>query len=160
MAALAIRRQAPEANEVGTILSMQRQRIERRFTDEEVGAIIQLASRLDDAVTGTPDEGLSLSEVRRIAGELGIAEAAVDEAVARHAVSQKRTRRRLRLRRVWRLILEAHALIYAVAISGIGAIDLVEGGGFDFVQYPAFGWGVLLAWHAGLTWLVGREAQA
>ncbi len=138
---------------------MQRQRIERRFTDEEVGAIIQLASRLDDAVLGSPDAGLSLSDVHRIAAELGIGEPAVDEAVAKHGVAQKRTKRRSRLRRAWRLVLEAHALIYAVAITGFGAVDLAAGGGLDFVQYPAFGWGVLLAWHAGLTWLVGRDTS-
>ncbi len=148
-----------QSTAVGTIVSMQRQRTERRFSDKEVGAIIQLASRLDDAVMGSPDVGLSLSDVHRIAAELGIAESAVNEAVAMHAVAQKRTKRRSRLRRAWRLVLEAHALIYAVAMTGIGAVDLAAGGGLDFVQYPAFGWGILLAWHAGLTWLVGRETS-
>jgi hypothetical protein len=137
---------------------MQRQRLstDRRFTDEEVGEIIRLASRLDDSVMGAPQPGLSLDDVVRIAGELGIPESVVAEAVARQATSSKWDRRLGRLRRAWRATLRIHLFVYATTIGGIGLIDLAEGGGFDFVQYPMVGWGVLLAWHGGLTWLLGR----
>lgn len=139
---------------------MPRQKImpvDRRYTDEEVGEIIRIASRLDDAVMGLPSAGLSLGDVRRIASELGIADSAVAEAVARHALEERRRSRFGRLRRVWRLALNVHLFVYATAIVGMAGIDLVSGGGFDFVQYPLFGWGVLVAWHAGLTWLLGRN---
>lgn len=139
---------------------MQRQRTmpaDRRYTDEEVGEIIRIASRLDDAVMGVPSAGLSLVDVRRIASELGIADSAVAEAVARHAVEERRRSRFGRLRRVWRLALNVHLFVYATGIVGMAGIDLVGGGGLDFVQYPLFGWGILVAWHAGLTWLLGRN---
>jgi hypothetical protein len=143
----------------GSIVRMQRQRDlgDRRFTDEEVGEIIRLASRLDDAVMGTPAPGLSFEDVRRIAAELGIPESAVVEAAARQAVESKRSRRLGSLRKAWRTMLQVHTFVYATTIVGIGAIDLVSGNGFDFVQYPMFGWGIILAWHGGLSWLLGRN---
>ncbi|MGF1666574.1 MAG: 2TM domain-containing protein [Acidimicrobiia bacterium] len=138
---------------------MQRQRDlgDRRFTDEEVGEIIRLASRLDDSVMGAAEPGLSFADVRRIASELGIPEAAVAEAAARQGVESKRSRRLGRLRRAWRTTLQIHGFVYVTTIAGIGAIDLAGGNGFDFVQYPMFGWGIILAWHGGLTWLLGRK---
>lgn len=143
----------------GSIVRMQRQRNlgNRRFTDEEVGEIIRLASRLDDAVMGAPAPGLSFEDVRRIAAELGIPESAIAEAAARQAVESKRSRRLGRLRKAWVATLQIHMFVYATTVVGIGAIDLVSGNGFDFVQYPMFGWGVILAWHGGLTWLLGRN---
>jgi hypothetical protein len=143
----------------GSIEWMQRQRNleDRRFTDEEVGEIIRLASRLDDSALGAAEPGLSFEDVRRIASELGIAESAVVEAAARQVLTSKRSRRLGRLRRAWLATLQIHAFIYATTIAGIGAIDLVSGNGFDFVQYPMFGWGIILAWHGGLTWLLGRN---
>ncbi len=138
---------------------MQRQRNvgNRRFTDEEVGEIIRLASWLDDSTMGVAEPGLSYADVRRIAGELGLPESAVAQAVARQAVESRRSRRLGRLRKAWLATLQVHGFVYATTIAGIGAIDLVSGDGFDFVQYPMFGWGIILAWHAGVTWLLGRQ---
>lgn len=137
--------------------SMQRQGIERRYTDEEVGEIIRLASRLDDNVAGHSELGLTLADISRIASELGIDEAYVTEAANRYAVDDRKARRRSRMRGFWVRVLQIHALIYATAIAGFAVIDLATGSGFDFVQYPAVGWGVLLGWQAGLTWLLGRS---
>jgi hypothetical protein len=137
--------------------TMQRQRIERRYTDEEVGEIIRLASRLDDAVMGPADSGLSLGDVQRIASELGIDETYVVQAAARYALDDRKARRRTRIRRFWVMAVKVHGFIYGTAIAGMAAIDLATGSGFDFVQFPAVGWGVLLAWHFGFTWLLQRS---
>lgn len=136
---------------------MQRQRADRRYTDEEVGEIIRLASRLDDSVVGPAESGLSLSDIKRIATELGIDESYVVQAATRHAVDDRRTRRSSKVRGFWSLALKVHGFIYGTTIAGLAALDLLSGGGLDFVQYPAVGWGVLLAWQAGFTWLVQRN---
>lgn len=130
---------------------------QRRFSDEDVGEIIVLASRLDSAAH--TDDGLDAGDVRRIAEELGIDPAAVAEAIARHAGRRRRGRRRHLTRRLSRLVLSVHTLLYGTSMVGLAAIDLAEGGGFDFLHYPLFGWGVVLAWHVGLTWLFRRSGR-
>lgn len=140
---------------------MQRERsIERLYSDEEVGEIIRLASRLDDSVVGPGSGGLSLDDVKRIASELGIDETYVVRAATRYAIDSRKTQRRSKVRGFWFLALKVHAFIYGTAVAGMAAIDLATGGGFEFVQFPAIGWGVLLAWQGGLTWLFQRDRKA
>jgi hypothetical protein len=136
---------------------MQRERVDRRYTDEEVGEIIRLASRLDDSVMGPSSTGLSLGDIKRIASELGIDESYVVQAATRYAAEGRKEQRRSRFRDFWVATFKVHGFIYGTAILGIAAIDLATGSGLDFVQYPAIGWAVLLAWHGGFTWLVGRN---
>jgi len=131
--------------------------LEHRFSDEDVGEIIRLASRLDDQVTGATDPGLGLADVHRIAGELGISSEAVAKAISSHARGVRRERRRTRLRQAWRRTLQAHGLVFGTSMAGLAGLDLAMGSGFDFVQYPFFIWGTILAWHGGLTWLLGRS---
>lgn len=136
---------------------MERRTQRHRYSDEEVGDIIRLASRLDPAPHR--DEDLDADAVRRIAAELGIGEQAVDRALADHSSLRRRRRWGARARKLSVLTLEAHALFYAVSMSGLAAIDLAEGGGFDFVHYPLFGWGILLGWHGGVLWLIHRRSR-
>jgi hypothetical protein len=136
---------------------MQRQDVDRRYTDEEVGEIIRLASRLDDSVVGPSSTGLSLGDIKRIAAELGIDESYVVEAATRYTVEGRKEQRRSKLRNFWLFVFKVHGFVYGTAIAGIAAVDLATGSGVDFVQYPAIGWGVLLAWHGGFTWLMTRK---
>jgi hypothetical protein len=138
-----------------------RRRVElpQRFTDEDVGEIIRLAARLDNAVMGLPEPGLTLDDVTRIAGEMGIPPSAVAQAVSAHLAESRRERRRFRLRAFWRRMLQVHLFLYGSTVTGLAAMDYLTGGGFEFVQYVASGWGVLLAWQAGLVWLFGRSPR-
>lgn len=54
----------------------------RRFTDREVALVLQRATELDDTETGSGSGGLSLEDLKEIAGEVGIAPTAIDRAVA------------------------------------------------------------------------------
>jgi len=52
----------------------------RRYTDKQVGQLIQRATELHDAESGSSDHSLSLQEVEKIASELGISTEHVLEA--------------------------------------------------------------------------------
>lgn len=54
----------------------------RRFTDREVALVLQRATELDDTDAGPAGGGLSLDDLKEIAGEVGITPAAIDRAVA------------------------------------------------------------------------------
>ena len=55
----------------------------RRFTDREVALVLKRATELDDAAsTPSGHRGTSIAELRSIASEVGISEAAINRAVA------------------------------------------------------------------------------
>ncbi|NNL30573.1 MAG: hypothetical protein HKO77_06105 [Gemmatimonadetes bacterium] len=54
----------------------------RRYTDREVALVLQRATEFDETDTGSATGGLSLEDLKEIAGEVGIAPAAIDRAVA------------------------------------------------------------------------------
>ena len=54
----------------------------RRFTDREVALVLKRASEMELSPEGEPASGLSLSELREIAREVGITAEAIDSAVA------------------------------------------------------------------------------
>ena len=135
---------------------MDREELERRrFTQDEVGELIETASRLDHLTT---ENGLSFQELRRVATELGISDKALLEAVAREldaeraarekeaaaqeAEEKKRKRRRKTLNE-WK----SHLTSYIAVIGGLAAIDWFSGGGLDWFFYPAAGWGIGLVIH-------------
>ncbi len=126
---------------------MDSQRQEQRFPRDEVGEIIDLAARLDDLVDDPTDRGLTLEQLVHVADEVGISRQAVELAVAderkrRSSVEQegrKRVRRRMRFVR--------HAMVYALVVSALLLIDVLNGGGWWFFYVAAL-WGALLALQA------------
>ncbi|MDX1492582.1 MAG: hypothetical protein R3253_00805 [Longimicrobiales bacterium] len=54
----------------------------RRFTDQEVALVLKRATELDEAGAAPAAGGLSLTDLREIAREVGISPAAIDRAVA------------------------------------------------------------------------------
>ena len=122
----------------------------RRFTQDEIGELIETASRLDQL---SLEKGLTYDELRRVALELGISEEALARAVAQEQEAQraaeeqreavreaerKRHKRRRKEINEWK----AHAASYVAVICGLGLIDWISGGGFDWFFYPAAGWGI------------------
>ncbi len=112
------------------------------YTKEEVTGLVELAARLDELAADAG--GLTYDELVSVAGEVGISEAAVAQAVA---LDRRDRRRRLRdarkqVRRRMRFI--RHATVYAVVVSALLLIDALNGGGWWFFYVAAL-WGAVLA---------------
>ncbi len=123
-----------------------------RYTADEAGELIQLATKLDDLVER---DDLSYEQVVKVAEELGITRRAVSRAVkARERqdridtkVAQRTVRRKLRFIR--------HTAAYVLGVGALVLIDILGGGGWWFF-YAAAVWGVVLALHA-LRFVTGRR---
>lgn len=122
----------------------------RRFTQDEIGELIETAARLDQL---SVEKGLTYDELRRVALELGISDEALAKAVAQEldakrsaeeqqekarAVEKKRQKRRRKEINEWK----GHAASYSAVIGGLALIDWFSGRGFDWFFYPAAGWGI------------------
>lgn len=127
----------------------------RRFSQEEVGELIETASRLDHL---SVENGLSFEELRRVALELGISDRALLEAVAREIEAERATReqetaesealeKKARRRRKRINEWKSHLVSYVSVIGGLAAIDWFSGAGFDWFFFPAAGWGIGLVIH-------------
>ena len=123
---------------------MDVQRQELRFPRDEVGEIIDLAARLDDLVEDPTDQGLSLEQLVHVADEVGISRQAVERAVAeerkRRSTGERDTRKRVRRR----MRFVRHAMVYALVVSALLLIDVLNGGGWWFFYVAAL-WGAVLA---------------
>ena len=116
------------------------------FDRDEAADVLDLAAALEER-DKERQERFDVDDVRRIAAELGISAAAVDEAV-RTIRRQERSeskdaktavRRRLRFIR--------HAMAYATVIAILALLDAVAGGDWWFFWFAGL-WGILLALHA------------
>ncbi len=123
---------------------MDVQRQERRFPRDEVGEIIDLAARLDDLVQDPSDQGLTLEQLVHVADEVGISRRAVERAVAdegkRRSADERDARKRVRRR----MRFVRHAMVYALVVSALLLIDVLNGGGWWFFYVAAL-WGAILA---------------
>jgi len=124
------------------------------FSQEEAADIIREATAR--ALSGkAPDQALTQEDLLAMAREMGVSESAVQSVLASRVGRDKVKRR---LRRAY-LALASHATSYTIVIGGLTLIDLVSGPGW-WVQYPAIGWGMGLAFHAMGTLLeVFRKAE-
>lgn len=118
----------------------------RRYARDETAEILDLAASLE---TSSSERELDLTrgDLYRIADELGISEAAVDEAI----VGRSRARRsdvraaRKAVRRRMRFI--RHAIAYTIVVAMLALVDALGGGGWWFFYVAAI-WGIALALHA------------
>jgi len=137
---------------------MDEQSQQRRFFEEEVGELIETATRLDQLRHEGP--GLGEEELRQVAAELGVSEAALQRALdqraeqeaahraarqarqeaqaAEAAAEAKRVRKRQKAINDWK----SHAASYVGVIGGLAAIDWFSETGFDWFFFPAAGWGI------------------
>ncbi|MFP2962050.1 2TM domain-containing protein [Myxococcus sp. 1LA] len=112
------------------------------FSQEEAAEIIREATTR--ALAGKDvDRALTREDLLAMAREMGVSEAAVESVIAGRAGRDKAKRR---LRRAY-LGLASHATSYTIVIGGLTLIDLASGSAW-WVQYPAIGWGMGLAFHA------------
>jgi hypothetical protein len=115
----------------------------RRFDSDDVGDLVDVASRLDDLT----DHRVSYSQLIEIADELGVPESSIRAALverdrerrANTKLARKQVRRRMRLIR--------HMAVYAIVISALFVVDALGGGGWWFGIVAAL-WGIALALHA------------
>ncbi len=114
-----------------------------RFTQSEAAEIIREATSRMLSPEG--DRHLSREELVAMARELGVSEEAVDQALAARA-QQKPAKKAPRLSRGALIGLVAHGTSYGIVISGLAIIDAMSGPGW-WVQWPAVGWGMGLAFH-------------
>jgi len=113
---------------------------------EDTSEILDLAGELDESVR-EGNVGLTREDLYRIAGELDIDPAAIDQAIHDRAKTasvsakqgKKAVRRRMRFVR--------HAMAYIITVSILAVIDALGGGGWWFFYVAGF-WGIALAMHA------------
>jgi hypothetical protein len=115
---------------------------DRRFTQDEVGELVELAGRLDEHSTD-----LSMESLTEVAAEMGVTESALQEAIAERdekaiadaAVDEpdpKTTRAEL--------VKEFRRQLQAFITTGfiVVAIDFLTTGGFTWSRWPLFGIGI------------------
>lgn len=128
----------------------------RSFTREEVGDLIETASKLEWAAATSSTSDVSLDELKSIATEMGISDQALAAALAKQAkedraaeaaLEQQRKRER-RVKAAW-TAWRTHIAVYVAVLLGLFVIDLMTGPGL-WVQWPAAGWGIGLLAHTGV----------
>lgn len=134
---------------------MDRRDIENRsFSKEEVGELIETATRLQHLAGDRTS--LSFEDLSRIAGELGIEDEALLEAVARRLQQREQsesearrleeeTRKRAAAWKGWR----GHLAAYLGGISGLALMDFATSPSNwpNWFFFPAAGWGIGLLIH-------------
>lgn len=123
------------------------------FTEAEAADIIREAST--HALRGQSRERtLTREEVLAMAREMGLSEASVEAALAgRDHKDQDRQKLRKEL-----LGLATHGFSYTLVMGGLTLINLFSDPTW-WVQWPAVGWGIGLAFHAlGVTMGMARRA--
>lgn len=124
--------------------------VSRQYSTEEVGDIIDVASRLESLTKERKQQmrtGVTYEQLVEIASEFGISEEAVLRAldttatVAPTAAAPSKSPR-------WSRLFRFHAASYAATMAGLSIIDIAEGNGLDWVWFPAAGWGIWLSFHA------------
>lgn len=129
----------------------------RRFTQEEVGDLIETASKLEWAAATSSTSDVSLDELKSIAAEMGISDQGLAAALAKQereerelaAVRDQARRRERRVRAAW-MAWRTHIAVYVAVILGLAVLDLMTGDGINWVQWPAAGWGIGLLAHTGV----------
>ncbi len=123
---------------------MDAQQQERRFPRDEIGDIIDVAARLDGLVEDPTDRGLTFDQLVHVAEEVGISRGAVERAVRvenkRRVVDQREAKKRVRRR----MRFVRHAMVYALVVSSLLLVDVLNGGGWWFFYVAAL-WGAILA---------------
>lgn len=119
----------------------QMKRMQRTFSTEEVGELIELAARLDD-LAGSG--GLDYDQLVRVADEVGISRRALERAVSAERAERRMVEKQARKQVRRRMRFVRHTAVYAVVVSSLLLVDALNGGGWWF-YYVAAVWGAVLA---------------
>lgn len=112
------------------------------FSQNEAADIIREATARSLAGRDV-DRALTQEDLLAMAREMGVSETAVESVISSRAGRDKAQRR---MRGAY-MGLASHATSYTIVIGGLTLIDLFSGPSW-WVQYPAIGWGMGLAFHA------------
>ncbi|NND84265.1 MAG: 2TM domain-containing protein [Acidimicrobiia bacterium] len=130
---------------------MDREELEqRRFSQEEVGELIETATRLDGLVG---DRGLTLEELRNVAAELGISDDALLEALETRLRGERAEKEEQEAAEATTAALadtrraqvnewKQHTAAFLGVNGGLAILDLVTGGGFEWFFYATAAWGI------------------
>lgn len=138
---------------------MDRNELERRrFSKEEVGELIETATRLD----GLTDNGLGLDELRGIAAELGVSDEALlgalderlraeraeraEQDLTAASIAARKDARHEQVKE-WK----QHTAAYLGVNGGMAILDLLTGNGLDWFYYIAAMWGIGYLIHSMLV---------
>jgi hypothetical protein len=127
---------------------------DRRFDRGETADILDLASSLSGDA-GADAFDLDRADLYRIAAELDIPPSAIDHAIgelARRRRSETKEMRRA-VRRRMRFI--RHLVAFAVVVSVLAIVDILDGGGWWFFYVAAL-WGIAVALH-GSRFITRRD---
>lgn len=125
-----------------------------RLSEVEAADIIREATTR--SLTGRDaDRTLSREDLLTMAREMGLSESAVEGVLAARARKQQRQHRR----RKALVGLAWHGASYAIVIGGLTLMDVL-GGPAWWVQWPAIGWGIGLAFHAAAMLVPANHQEA
>ncbi len=126
------------------LVAVDAQQQQQRFPRDEIGDIIDIAARLDDLAEDSTDLGLTFAQLVHVAAEVGISRTAVEQAVRQERKRQTADAREARKRVRRRMRFVRHAMVYALVVTALLLIDVLNGGGWWF-YYVAALWGAVLA---------------
>ncbi len=141
---------------VGIVTLMTQEQQPRRYTQDEVGDLIETASKLEWAAATSSTTDVSLEELKSIASEMGISDQALAAALAKQqredreaeVVRAEARKRQKRVKAAW-TAWRTHIAVYVAVILGLAVLNLITGGP-AWVQYPAAGWGIGLFVHTAV----------
>lgn len=123
----------------------------RRYTVEEVGEVIRMASPREGNLPAVRAQ-LTYAELTQVAKELGIDEVALRAAIPEAGEVRRRARRRTTKKlRFWR-----HLFSYLIISGGLTLFDWVGDNTFGWAYYPAVIWGILLTMHGFSAYVTGK----
>jgi hypothetical protein len=114
---------------------------ERRYTREDVDAILGRALERDRSV-----EGLSLDELSQVAAEVGISPASLENAIAEVTAEQQKKTELAELRREMRRGFWSHLIPY-ICVNGLLVVINLATTRFPWALIPILGWGIGLFFH-------------
>lgn len=134
---------------------------DERFSRDELGGLIATATRLDQL---NAERGLTLDEVREIASEVGVSDSAILEAVHAEITERRVARDQNEVevsvdRQTLRRRLASQVGTYGAVMAGLAATDFFPDQAFDWIWWPAAGWGMGIALQA-VQLFFGDEEQA
>lgn len=122
--------------------------VSRQYTTEEVGDIIDVASRLQSLTTERKQAmrtGVTYDQLVEIASEFGIAEESVLRALENSSAKEASP---TKAAPPPSLLFRLHVASYSSVMAGLTIIDIADGDGLEWVWFPAAGWGMWLMLHA------------
>jgi hypothetical protein len=122
----------------------------RRYSEEEVSAIIKRA------LQGTSAQTITHDELLEIAQKSGVSPDKLADAIERHEELADLERAKQRWIRLQRQDFRGHLIAYVIVNGALALMNFMTTG-YPWVLWPILGWGIGLAFHAVDTFMVDDE---